>query len=288
MPIREVTATGLEAQNLVTQLAQRARLADPEAGLWEAADFQWWWRRPRQSDEIERPFWLDDEGPVAGVMLTSWSGDTWQCDPIVVPGVAAIEPEVVWGRAIEHAARYAPAGFDVPVGDDDVTFVELARRAGFTPGDQDNTAWMDAADRPAVKSPAAGFTIVDRAQRQDTPHPMRDRNGDAIAERLAQCSLYDPSLDLAVETDDGRQAGYSLYWFDPVTKVGLVEPVRVQDEFQRKGLATAMLTVGIDRLVARGAERIKISFETEAASAVYHGVGFRKTSSTTWYRAASG
>ena len=53
-------------------------------------------------------------------------------------------------------------------------------------------------------------------------------------------------------------AAYSLYWFDPVTKVGLVEPVRVEDGYRRRGLATAMLTAGIDRLAAKGAQRVKV------------------------------
>lgn len=288
MPVREITAKGPEAQHLATELLQRARLADPQAGLWEAADVQWWWGKPRQSDEVEKLFWLDNDGPIASVMLTSWTGDAWQCDPILVPGAAAVEPATVWNRAIEHAGKIAPAGFVVAVGDDDEDFRDLAQRSGLEPGDRDSTAWMAAADRPAVRTPADGFVLVDRTQRLDVPHPMRQRNGDAIAERLDQCSLYDPSLDLSIETADGRFAGYSLYWFDPVTKVGLVEPVRVEDDFQRKGLATAMLTAGIDRLVAKGAERIRISYETEAAAAVYHGVGFQTLSSTTWYRAKSG
>ena len=146
---------------------------------------------------------------------------------------------------------------------------------------------MDAADRPTVKAPAEGFVLVDRTQRRDAPHPMRHRNGDSVAQRLEECPLYDPALDLAVETTDGRDAGYSLYWFDPTTKVGLVEPVRVEEEFRRQGLARAMLSAGIDRLVRRGAERVKISYETDAAGALYQGVGFRRTSTTTWYRALS-
>jgi ribosomal protein S18 acetylase RimI-like enzyme len=67
--------------------------------------------------------------------------------------------------------------------------------------------------------------------------------------------------------------------------VGLVEPVRVEDDFQRRGLARAMLSAGIDRLVTRGAERVKISYQTDAAAALYHGVGFRRASTATWYRA---
>ena len=40
MAIDEVQAKGREYLALATELLQRARLADPEAGLWEAADLQ--------------------------------------------------------------------------------------------------------------------------------------------------------------------------------------------------------------------------------------------------------
>jgi hypothetical protein len=46
-----------------------------------------------------------------------------------------------------------------------------------------------------------------------------------------------------------------------------------------------MLSAGINRLVTRGAERVKVSYETDAAATLYQGVGFRLTSTTTWYRA---
>jgi GNAT superfamily N-acetyltransferase len=285
MSVRAVRAVGHEALMLASELLQRARRADPRAGLWEAADVQWWWRTPRRSDDAEKLFWIDDEGPVAGVLLTSWTDDAWQCDPVLVPGTSGIESGTVWQRAMEHAAQNALNGYEVPVSDEDPTFTDLALRTGLTPSEQDSTAWMDAADRPAVSAPPEGFVLVDRTQRRDTPHHMEYRNGDNVAQRLNQCPLYDPALDLAVETNDGRLAGYSLYWFDPITKVGLVEPVRVEDEFQRRGLARAMLSDGIDRLFARGAQRVKISYQTDAAAALYQSLGFRQTSTATWYRA---
>ena len=43
------TATGLDYLELVTRLLHRARLEHPTAGLWEAADMQWWWRVERSS-----------------------------------------------------------------------------------------------------------------------------------------------------------------------------------------------------------------------------------------------
>jgi predicted N-acetyltransferase YhbS len=119
---------------------------------------------------------------------------------------------------------------------------------------------MDAQGLPDVTPLPEGFVLVDRAQDTSTAHPMRRRSGEAVEARLMQCSLYDPSLDLAVEAADGRVAGYALFWFDPVTKVGLVEPMRVEDAYQRRGLARAMLTAGLDRLAGRAARRLKVGY----------------------------
>ncbi len=60
---------------------------------------------------------------------------------------------------------------------------------------------------------------------------MVGRNGGRVAELLAECSLYRPELDLAVYAPRGEVAGYGLFWADPETGVGLVEPMRTEDEF---------------------------------------------------------
>ncbi len=282
MSVREVRVAGRDALLLASELLQRARRADPDGGVWEAADLQWWWRRHRRSDGIAQLFWVDDEGPIAGVWLTSWP-DRWQCDPLTIAGGSSLEREVVWARSLQEAAGHAVGKVEVPAGDTDVALVAFLTGSGFVSAHSDGTGWMEASDRPGVQPLVDGFVLVDRTQRRSKPHPMRRRSGGAVEERLAQCPLYDPELDLSVETADGQIAGYSLYWFDPVTAVGLVEPVRVEDEYQRRGVARAMLTAGIRRLVEKGAQRVKISYESDAAAALYTDVGFRATSTATWY-----
>ena len=284
LSVQEVRASGYDALMLATALLRRVRGADPCAGLWDAADVQWWWREPRRSDGVERLFWLDSEGPVAAVLLTSWTEARWQCDPVVVPGVSAFEPEALWRRALEEMCANAVGNVEVPVQGGDSVFGGLAARSGLVVGERGTTAWIDAVDRPSLRTLPEGFALVDRAQQHGTTaHPMRKRNGERVEERLRECPLYDPELDLAVETSDGRIAGYSLYWFDPVTRTGLVEPVRVVDEYQRRGLARAMLTAGLSRLADKGAQRVKIGYGTEAAANLYQSIGFQPTSTDTWY-----
>jgi predicted N-acetyltransferase YhbS len=279
-----VRAAGLDYLALATELLQRARLAHAEAGLWEAADLQWWWRTHRRSDAIDQLFWLDEQGPVAGVVLTDW-GRAWGCDPIVVPGLSTVPLATVWARAIQEIDGLGLEAVEVLARDDDFELLGLLACTGFVATDErSGIAWMNAEDRPEVAALAEGFVLVDRARETATPHPMRRRSGEAVEARLRQCSLYDPGLDLAVEADDGQVAGYALFWFDPVTEVGLVEPMRVEDAYQRRGLARAMLTAGLDRLAKRGARRFKVGYATDAARALYVGAGFRVTSTSKGYR----
>ena len=49
-------------------------------------------------------------------------------------------------------------------------------------------------------------------------------------------------------TADGGVAAYGLFWFDPATATGLVEPMRTEDDHQRRGLARHVLTAGVDLL----------------------------------------
>jgi GNAT superfamily N-acetyltransferase len=103
---------------------------------------------------------------------------------------------------------------------------------------------------------------------------MRKRNGDEVEARLRECSLYDPELDLAVMMEDGEDAGYALFWFDEVTRVGILEPMRVEDAYQRRGLGRSLLAAGLERLAARGSERFKIQFGGGSGRDLYLGAGF--------------
>jgi predicted N-acetyltransferase YhbS len=275
MVVRRELLRGLERLNATTMVLQRARLADPLSGMWEAADVQWWWRRPRVTDDLALPVWFNDAGPVAAAGLTAWEG-RWQADVFAVP--SSVDEEEVWAATADAAARHGAEALEVLVPEADRRLVDLLTQRGFAMSDDvSGTSWMDADRRPPVTR-VDGFAIVDRAARVDRPHPMIPRNGELVEPRLRQCSLYDPTLDLAVEDAQGRVAGYALFWFDPTTLVGLLEPMRVEDDYQRRGLARMLLTHGLDRLARKGARRLKVGFETDAARNLYLGSGFVQTS----------
>jgi RimJ/RimL family protein N-acetyltransferase len=98
--------------------------------------------------------------------------------------------------------------------------------------------------------------------------------------------MYRPDLDLWVEDPEGRVAGYGLFWLDATTGVGLVEPMRTEERYWRRGLARHVLTVGVNRLVSLGATRAKVSYESDnpAAERLYLSCGFVPQTSSREYR----
>ncbi|HEY3428730.1 MAG TPA: hypothetical protein VGK83_08700 [Acidimicrobiia bacterium] len=154
---------------------------------------------------------------MAAAGLTAWD-DTWQADVFAVPSI--VDEEEVWAATLQATTGHEGKALQVLVCDGS-PLEGLAVQSGFVMTDEvSGTTWMDADQRPPVAQ-VDGFVIVDRVTRADRPHPMIDRNGGSLESRLRKCSLYDPTLDLAVEDADGRVAGYALIWFDHTTLVGL-------------------------------------------------------------------
>jgi GNAT superfamily N-acetyltransferase len=202
-------------------------------------------------------FWLDERGePVAAVLLTDFHGT--QGDVFVLPD----DPDFarsIWRAALRLAAN-ADEQAEFTVRRDDAIGIAELSAAGLSPTNERAvvTCWLDADHRPKIPPLADGYRLVTRADAPDRPHPMIPRNGPHVEERLRQCSLYRPQLDLSVEAPDGQIAGYGLFWADPVTRVGLVEPMRTEEAHERRGIASHLLAEGLARLAAHGCTRLKV------------------------------
>lgn len=270
---------GLDHLEAATTLLQRNRLAHPTAGLYEAADLQWWWRTPRSTDHIAQVFWFDDrDRPSAAVIATDW-GDHVALDPIVLPGTDPDWMTTVIERGLARAGEigWESIGFELDPADEVLRGVLLEHGFEIEEGAMVE-AWLVADDRAAIDPPPEGYRLSTRLDSNEMSHHMTHagRNHPDVEMRLRQTSLYRPDLDLVVHDRHGDVAGYGLFWYDPVTATGLVEPMRTEDAHQRRGLARHILTSGVDLLARAGAERIKVCYEPDNAAArqLYLGVGF--------------
>ena len=284
--MHERELVGLEYLRAATALLQRARRAHPTFGLFEAADLQWWWAKPRSTDPIPQLVWFDDDDqPVAAVIVTDW-GERIGLDPLVMPDAPSEWLTHVFERGLAHATQLGYEAVGLEVDRDDGVLREVVARHGFDLTDDGVVeTWLAAGDRPTISPLHEGYRLTSRAMADGRPHHMIGRSGPDVEARLRQASLYRPDLDLAVVDADDRLAAHGMFWFDPATATGLVEPIRTEEDHQRRGLGRHVLTRGIDLLARAGATRVKICFEpgNPAARRLYLSVGFRPDRQTDTY-----
>jgi len=146
-------------------------------------------------------------------------------------------------------------------------------------------AWLAAENRPAIIPLPEGCRLHTRRDTMRRPHHFGMRDGRFHEERLRQTSLYRPDLDLVVDDRHDDVAAYGLFWFDPITATGVVEPMRTVDDQQCRGLVRHILTAGIDLLAAAGAGRISICWQPDnpASGHLYRSVGFEPVVQTDLY-----
>lgn len=113
-----------------------------------------------------------------------------------------------------------------------------------------------------------------------------------IEERSAMLSGpdYDPELDLVVVAPDGRLAAYCVCWISQEENAqtgrneGYTDPVATHPDYQRRGLARALLLTGLRLLQARGVETAVMgtSSENEGMLRAATAVGFQVISTNIW------
>lgn len=192
----------------VTSLLQRVRSAHPTKGLYEAADFQWWWRNPRSTDEIPQLFWFDEIGrPVAAVIVTDW-GDRMAFDPILMPDATPDWVAHVIERGLAHASSLGigVAELEVDHADEVQRAVLLSHGFEMTDAGFVVEAWLPARGRPAVSELHEGYRLASREETLDRPHHMinPERNHADVEPRLRETSLYRADLDLLILGPDNN------------------------------------------------------------------------------------
>lgn len=284
--MREVLRSGIDYLNTMTTLLQRMRNAHPSHGLYEAAEIQFWWARPRSTDDLPQLFWLDDDDlPVAAAATLDFGDGAASLLYSEPTSVFAFMPKTppefmsrAVARALEHLAEHGISKMEAESDPGDDTLRQVLLDHGFTVKQVGvlSEALVSADDRAEVSELHDGYRLLSRSETLDRPHHLQRPDGPDPEGRLQEGSLYRQDLDLVVVDDSGEVAAFGMFWNDPVTGVGVVEPMRTMDDHQQKGLARHILTSGMQRLAEAGSTRISIAFEPDnpASGHLYRSVGF--------------
>lgn len=99
--------------------------------------------------------------------------------------------------------------------------------------------------------------------------------------RTLQQQAYQPDLDLVLVDSAGELAAFCIGWFTPSgidgRPSGQIEPMGVRADRRGQGLGQLILSEGVRRLYAQGAEQVVVETDNyrDAAFALYAKVGFR-------------
>lgn len=286
----EQLRSGIDYVKAITELLQRIEAENPSEGLYQAAEIQFWWSRPRHTDSVDQLFWFDDAGrPEAAVFVNDFGdGSSLVYDAPTMAVITMPDSPPDWvarvvDRGLAHLAGLGIETVELEVDlADDVLRTVLLDRGFEAKGNGVVECWMESASRPDVSPLADGYRLASRAELVDRPHHMTRPGRPDPEVRLKQVSLYRPDLDLVALDGEGKPAAQGMFWHDPTTATGVVEPMRTYDEHQQRGLARHILTAGIERLADAGAKRISIGYEPDnpASGHLYRSVGFEPTHQT--------
>jgi len=279
--LREEGFRGAEYLQRVTELLVRAREEDPLGGPWDAADLQWWSRSGAYDDSPCLRFWSEANAPPSICALFPTVGATIVCTCAWTKSsrdmaLKAVLPEVL--SRVRALARERRLSIELEALDGDTEWRQLLERRGFTRvagGSVQATVLTSDAAPPAWAN--AGLRINDDARRAPhEPHPLTQRCGPDIHQKLRSWSLYRPDLDLSVRTPEGNVAAYCICWPDFENGFALLEPMRTELAWQRRGLAAALIAEQARRLAELGIQCLKVNYAVGngAAERLYAKAGF--------------
>jgi mycothiol synthase len=180
--------------------------------------------------------------------------------------------------------------------DCDTTRIDLLVRLGF----EHFRTWDDVNERDLdepIAAPAVpdGF-VLRRARPGDAEGLATARNhafqedwtGKRYRTEVMEKPGYDPDREIVAESPDGTIAAFTVYWMDDRNKIGHFEPVGTHPDFQRRGLARAVMSHAMVRMRDLGMTTVTVNHDAEnlAARTLYESLGFTKKHETYGFRRA--
>jgi ribosomal protein S18 acetylase RimI-like enzyme len=128
-----------------------------------------------------------------------------------------------------------------------------------------------------------------RAARRAFASTLDPTHHDARYLRFMRSPAYVRENDRVVVAPDGRVAAFTIVWPDAQLSLAQFEPVGTDPDFQRRGLARAVIADALAHLDARGirSARVLTNGDNAAAIACYEACGFARVDRLRDWRAPS-
>mgnify|MGYP001278282860 CR=1 FL=1 len=266
-------------------LIQTLPLTTPPLNL-TIGDLDWWRAKANDPDVMSKvKLWFDDLGTL---IAFAWPGDA-QVDLMIRPNHRKLErtilPELEEEFRQSLTAESEKRAFHYWSYEQDAVRNTMLTDLGYQRTDDFLSMNQIAlAEKPSSRMLPVGYTVRSFAGEAEIEarvdvhraafHPSKmtvEKHRKVMAS-----PTYRQDLDLVCQTEAGNLAAYTIVWFDPFNKIGLFEPVGCHPDYQRRGLASAVMVEGLRRLHDLGATHAYVNSwrEDSAGSYTYKALGF--------------
>lgn len=213
----------------------------------------------------------------------SWTDEGPSIDWFVPPGLGLELTILDW-----FDDRFGGGAAESWVGDTATGAVPLLEARGFGPGETVLSQYVYRMAGRRIPEPALppGYRIrplrgPDELERRVEVHRAAfapSRMSLDKYRRLIEQPHYRFEHDLVVESATGEFAAFTMAWWDPVGRVGELEPVGTHPDHRRKGLAVAVNLGALRLFGGLGAAWAVVSSgaSNAASEALYQSVGFER------------
>lgn len=296
------THRGGPALRKAMQFVAACRLRDPLGNYPHIGDLQWWCRSGVLDEQENWHFWQRESGETTALAVAA--GNEIFCLLHPAFHTRELSAEVrQWAiqrvRAVAQHEGERQYEICEEAADDEPEMIDFFVRERYTRQEMYfHRYWRPLSelvplpilpDGFSIRSIAGGQEAALRAALQrDAFFPHSSKTYELGTERqlaIMQMPYYDPRLDLMVVAPDGTPAAGCVCWLDPVNRVGLFEPVGTRPQFRRRGVATALMLGGLQRLREMGMQAALVtgahpgdeakSSEFTSSRFVYEAVGFQ-------------
>jgi mycothiol synthase len=239
--------------------------------------------------------WFDDGRPIGWVYVDDFNNLRWELEKSYTDSVGA--EMVAWGEDCTRSGKTLGAGetstLDTSCREDYSERMEFLSKHGFRQTENFSVHMKRDLSKP-IPDPELpqGYIIrpvkgTEEAEAIASTHRAAFDSDYMTTENrliIMNSSEYDPLLDLVVIAPDGTIAAYCTCSVKP-DGGGYTDPVAVHPNFQRKGLAKALLLKGIQMLKERGMKSAQFttSGDNIAMQKLGEAVGFLLENGTLWF-----
>lgn len=268
-------------------------LNDRREDSWQAARLDYWrWhvvlnceQLPNFEDYIY--LWETPDGEIRAVLTAEGASEGYLH---VYPAHRSAELETDMIRTAEqHFAVTTDEGqqkLHIWAHDHDTLRQGVLRDLGYTRTEYTEQQRTRALDAPIPdQQPPEGYTIRALGNESELParswvswrafhpdEPDENYGGWEWYRNIQRHPMYRRDLDIVAVAPDGKLVGFCTLWYDDVTRTGYFEPVGVDPDHHRRGLASAVMWEGMRRIKRMGATHVTVGAGNDAAKATYQRV----------------